>query len=184
MIKALAFIHKKTGLSDIDFRTYYENSHAPLASSLLTFEGYERNFIISKFNQSYESLGSISIFKYQSMKSLDVIGEQMESSKGDTLREDELKFMDVPKNFFILTESEDSINNMYEQKIFYPAKKIQELNALDNYSGLEKISENYVMGPHEIMGIAEYGVTNEISLSAMKAIAQDQTKVLFASSVS
>ena len=122
MIKALAFIHKKTGLSDIDFRAYYENSHAPLASSLLTFEGYERNFINSKFNQSYKSLGSISIFKYQSMRSLDVIGEQMESSKGDTLREDELKFMDVPKNFFILTESEDAINNMYEQKIFYPAK--------------------------------------------------------------
>ena len=184
MIKALAFIHKKTGLSDIDFRTYYENSHAPLASSLLTFEGYERNFINSKFNQSYKSLGSISIFKYQSMRSLDVIGEQMESSKGDILREDELKFMDVPKNFFILTESEDAINNMYEQKIFYPAKKIHELNTLDNYPGLEKISENYVIGHHEIIGIAEYGVTDEMSLSAMKAISQDQTKVLFASSVS
>ena len=184
MIKALAFIHKKTGLSDTDFRTYYENSHAPLASSLLTFEGYERNFINSKFNQSYESLGSISIFKYQSMKSLDVIGEQMESSKGDILREDELKFMDVPKNFFILTESEDSINNIYEQKIFYPAKKIQELNTLDNYPGLEKISENLVMGPNEIIGVAEYGVTDEMSLGAMEAIAQEQNQVLFASSVS
>ena len=184
MIKAIAFIHKKTGLSDIDFRTYYENSHAPLASSLLTFEGYERNFINSKFNQSFESLGSISIFKYQSMRSLDVIGEQMQSSKGDILREDELKFMDVPKNFFILTESEDLINNIYEQKIFYPAKKIQELNTLDNYPGLEKISENLVMGPDEIIGIAEYGVTDEISLSAMETILQEQNQVLFASSIS
>ena len=118
------------------------------------------------------------------MKSLDVIGEQMQSSKGDILREDELKFMDVPKNFFILTESEDSINNIYEQKIFYPAKKIQELNTLDNYPGLEKISENLVMGPDEIIGIAEYGVTDEISLSAMEAIAQEQNHVLFASSIS
>ena len=184
MIKALAFIHKKTGLSDADFRTYYENSHAPLASSLLTFEGYERNFINSKFNQSYESLGSISIFKYQSMRSLDVIGEQMQSSKGDILREDELKFMDVPKNFFILTESEDSINKIYEQKIFYPAKKIQELKTLDNYPKIEKISENLVMGPDEIIGIAEYGVTDEISLSDMEAIAQEQNQVLFASSIS
>jgi len=184
LIKALAFIHKKTGFTDTDFRAYYENSHAPLASSLLTFEGYERNFINSKFNQSFESLGSISIFKYQSMRSLDVIGEQMESSKGDILREDELKFMDVPKNFFILTESEDSTNSIYKQKIFYPAKKIQELNTLDNYPGLEKISDNYVVGPHEIIGIAEYGVTNEMSLSAMEKIAQDQTKALFASSVS
>ena len=58
------------------------------------------------------------------------------------------------------------------------------ISALDNYSGLEKISENYVMGSHEIIGIAEYGVTNEISLSALEAIAQNQTKVQFASSVS
>ena len=39
------------------------------------------------------------------------------------------------------------------------------------------------MGPDEIIGIAEYGVTDEMSLSAMKAISQDQTKVLFSSSV-
>ena len=40
------------------------------------------------------------------------------------------------------------------------------------------------MGPHEIMGIAEYGVTNEMSLSAMEAITQEQNQVLFTSSVS
>ena len=40
------------------------------------------------------------------------------------------------------------------------------------------------MGPHEIIGIAEYGVTNEISLSDIDAIAQKQNQVLFASSVS
>ena len=40
------------------------------------------------------------------------------------------------------------------------------------------------MGPHEIIGIAEYGVTDEISLSAMEAIAQEQNQVLFASSIS
>ena len=90
----------------------------------------------------------------------------------------------VPKNFFVLTKSEDSINNIYEQKIFYPAKKIQELNTLDNYPELEKISENLVMGPDEIIGIAEYGVTNEMSLSAMEAITQEQNQVLFTSSVS
>jgi len=40
------------------------------------------------------------------------------------------------------------------------------------------------MAPDEIIGIAEYGVSNEISLSAIEAIAQEQTKVLFASSIS
>ena len=90
----------------------------------------------------------------------------------------------MPKNFFILTESEDSINKIYEQKIFYPAKKIQELKTLDNYPKIEKISENLVMGPDEIIGIAEYGVTDEISLSDMEAIVQEQNQVLFASSIS
>ena len=54
----------------------------------------------------------------------------------------------------------------------------------DSYPGLEKISENYVMSPHEIIGIAEYGVTDEMSLGAMEAIAQEQNQVLFASSIS
>ena len=50
MIKALAFIHKKKGLSDGDFKNYYEKNHAPLATSLLTFEGYERNFVDANIN--------------------------------------------------------------------------------------------------------------------------------------
>ena len=86
LIKALAFIHKMDGLSDVDFRDYYENQHAPLASSLLSLEGYERNYVNSRLNPLYKSLGSISIFKYQSMESLDVVGKQMSSNAGDILR--------------------------------------------------------------------------------------------------
>ena len=37
-------------LSDADFKDYYENKHAPLASSLLTLEGYERNYVNSELN--------------------------------------------------------------------------------------------------------------------------------------
>ena len=73
MIKALAFIYKKKGLSDSDFKNYYEKNHAPLAISLLTFEGYERNFVNTKINPLYASLGSISIFQYQSVESLKYI---------------------------------------------------------------------------------------------------------------
>ena len=89
------------GLSDNDFRDYYENNHAPLASSLLSFEGYERNYINTELNPLYSSLGSISIFKYKSMKSLEVVSKQMSSDAGDTLRDDELKFMDASKNYFV-----------------------------------------------------------------------------------
>ena len=73
MIKALAFIYKKKGLSDDDFKNYYEKNHAPLATSLLTFEGYERNFVNANINPLFASLGSISIFQYQSIESLNDI---------------------------------------------------------------------------------------------------------------
>ena len=39
------------------------------------------------------------------------------------------------------------------------------------------------MGSNEITAIAEYGVTNEMPKSTFEAIAQEQTKALFASSV-
>ena len=85
------------GLSDNDFRNYYENNHAPLASSLLSFEGYERNYVNTELNPLYASLGSISIFKYKSMKSLEIVDKANVSDAGDTLRDDELKFMNVQK---------------------------------------------------------------------------------------
>ena len=79
------------GLSDIDFRNYYENQNAPLASSLLTLEGYERNYINSELNPLYNSLGSISIFQYQSIQSLEIVSKEMSSSAGAALRNDEQK---------------------------------------------------------------------------------------------
>ena len=40
------------------------------------------------------------------------------------------------------------------------------------------------MEPDEIIGIAEYGVTDKISLSAMETIVQEQNQVLFATPIS
>jgi len=111
LIKALAFIHKMDGLSDSDFRDYYENKHAPLASSLLSLEGYERNYINSKINPLLPSLGSISIFKYQSIESLNVI----------------IKFMDVSKNYFFLTQSDQLTEKEFNKKIFYSANNEDDL---------------------------------------------------------
>jgi len=41
------------GLSDSDFKDYYENKHAPLAASLLSLEGYERNYLIQRLIHYY-----------------------------------------------------------------------------------------------------------------------------------
>jgi hypothetical protein len=171
------------GLSDSDFRDYYENKHAPLASSLLSFEGYERNYIDSALNPLFASLGSISIFQYQSMESLDVIGKQMSSDAGETLRNDEVKFMNVSKNYFVLTESKQLTEHEFNKKIFYMIKSHDELNLLDSYKGLKKISDNLIIEPNDSIGIAEYGITKEVSLDALEDLTQEHPQAMIASCV-
>jgi hypothetical protein len=184
LIKALAFIHKIVGLSDSDFRDYYENKHAPLASSLLSFEGYERNYISAELNPLFTSLGSISIFTYESMASLDIIGKQMSSDAGDTLRDDEVKFMDVSKNYFVLTESNQLTEMEFNKKIFYSANSEDNLNLLDSYEGIEKISNNLIIEPNEIMGIVEYGITKKVSFDTLKNLTQEHPQAMIASCIS
>ena len=184
LIKALAFIHKMDGLSDSDFREYYENSHAPLASSLLSLEGYERNYVNSGLNPLYSSLGSISIFKYQSMESLDVINKEMSSDAGDILRNDEVKFMNVPKNYFVLTQSDELTKIKFNKKIFYSVNSMEKLNLLDSYDGIKKISDNLVIEPNKIVGIAEYGITKEASLNSLEHLTQEHPQAIIASCIS
>ena len=171
------------GLSDDDFRDYYENQHAPLASSLLSFESYERNYINSELNPLYKSLGSISIFKYQSMESLNVIEKRMSSDAGDILRNDEVKFMNVPKNYFILTQSDQLTEMEFNKKIFYSANDSENLNLLDAYDGIIKISDNLVIEPNQIFGIAEYGITKEASLDTLEHLTQEHPQAIIASCI-
>ncbi len=183
LIKALAFIHKMDGLSDDDFRDYYEKQHAPLASSLLSLEGYERNYVNSELNPLYKSLGSISIFKYQSMEALDVVGKQMSSDAGDILRNDEVKFMNVPKNYFVLTQSDQLTEMEFNKKIFYSVRDMKNLNLLDSYDGIKKISDNLVIEPNEIFGIAEYGINKEASLDTLEHLTQEHPQAIITSCV-
>ena len=172
------------GLSDNDFRDYYENNHAPLASSLLSFEGYERNYINTDLNPLYSSLGSISIFKYKSMKSLEIVSKQMSSDAGDTLRDDELKFMDASKNYFVLTESKQLSEQEFNKKIFYHANSENDLNLLDSFSGIIKISNNLFIEPNKTIGIAEYGINQNVSFDTLKRLMQEHPQALIASCIS
>jgi len=184
MIKALAFIYKKKGLSDGDFKNYYEKNHAPLATSLLTFEGYERNFVNANINPLFASLGSISIFQYQSIESLNDIEEQMSSDAGDTLREDELKFMDVAKNYFVLTQSDQLTEQRFKKKIFYTCNDKDDLTSLNSYEGLKKISDNIILESTEMFGIAEYGITPKAEFDVLKKLIQEHPKAIITSCVS
>ena len=56
------------------------------------------------------------------MQSLEIVGKEMSSSAGDILRNDELKFMDVSKNYHVLTRVKSINKNKFKKKIFYPLK--------------------------------------------------------------
>jgi hypothetical protein len=179
LIKAIAFIHKKKSLSNQEFQLYYETSHSPLAKSLLTFEHYERNYIDSAFSSSVDGLGSISIFKYESEKSLGVIAKQMSSSAGDVLREDELNFMNVPLNFYVFSGSSENIASKFQRKIFYLATEESDFEILESQIGLEKISDNLVSDHHEIIGVPEYGIMQHMQLEDLNILQQKFPNLIF-----
>ena len=136
---------------------------------MLTFEHYERNYVDLDFGSS-DDIGSISIFKYASEKSLGVIAEQMGSSAGDTLREDELNFMDVPLNFYVFTGSSENLASKFQRKIFHLAMEESDFQMLENQIGLEKISDNLVTDHHEIIGVPEYGIMQQMQFEDMKIL--------------
>lgn len=178
LIKALAFIHKKHLLSQADFQNYYEDQHAPLAKSLLAFESYERNYIDPVIHCPIKDLGSISVFKYASEKSLGILAEQMSSTPGDTLRKDELNFMNVPLNFYIFTNSTDESSFEFKRKIFYVAREQNQLGRLDGIRGIEKISENLIENPQLMIGIPEYGVSEELSVEDLRMVTSNFPEVM------
>ena len=184
MIKAIAFIYKKKSLSHKEFQHYYETQHSPLAKSLLTFECYERNYVDLAFNSSNDAIGSVSIFKYESEKSLGVIAEQMGSSAGDVLREDELNFMDVPLNFYVFTGSSENQASKFQKKIFYLALEKSDLQMLEKQIGLEKISDNLVSDHPEIIGVPEYGVMQNMQLEDLQVVQKKFPNLIFTNSFS
>jgi len=183
LIKALAFIHKKSSLTNAKFQDYYETRHAPLAKSLLTFESYERNYIDPIFNSPIKDLGSISIFKYSSEEALGILAEQMMSDAGDTLRNDELNFMNVPLNFYVFTNSIEDISITHNRKIFYVAKDHDQLTRLDSENGIEKISENLIVDDNDMIGIPEYGISQTMKLKDLEIIAKKFPGLIFSNTI-
>jgi len=183
LIKALAFIHKKSSLTNAKFQDYYETRHAPLAKSLLTFESYERNYMDPILISPIENLGSISIFKYSSEEALGILAEQMMSDTGDTLRNDELNFMNVPLNFYVFTNSIEDISLTHNRKIFYIAKDHDQLTRLDRENGIEKISENLIVDSNDMIGIPEYGISQTMKFKDLEIIAKKFPGLIFSNSI-
>jgi hypothetical protein len=54
---------------------------------------------------------------------------------------------------------------------------------LDSYEGIRKISNNILLEPNEVIGVAEYGIMKDASLSTLEQLTQEHPQALIASSV-
>jgi len=150
LIKAISFIFKKLSLTQNQFVEHYENSHAPLARSILEFTHYERNHIL---NVSAGNPSCISIFKYSSEELLKKTQKILQDYPKE-LKEDELKFMDFDKNYYYFVDEEVLSSKKFKYKVFSK-------NEI-HHDQLHGISVNKIIDQEST--IFEYG--SELDLSA------------------
>ena len=110
------------------FVEHYENSHAPLARSILEFSHYERNHIL---NLSTGDPSCISIFKYSSEELLKKTQKILQDYPKE-LKEDELKFMDFDKNYYHFVYEKISSLKKFKYKVFSKNENII-LESKDNW---------------------------------------------------
>ena len=132
------------------FVEHYENSHAPLARSILEFSHYERNHVL---NLSTGDPSCISIFKYSSEELLKKTQKILQDYPKE-LKEDELKFMDFDKNYYHFVYEKISSLKKFKYKVFSK-------NEIHN-DQLHEISVNKIIDQEST--IFEYG--SELDLSA------------------
>jgi len=108
MVKVIALIKKKPGLSREEFVRHYEEVHAPLAVKYFpTLKRYVRNHIITSPDAKELDFDCITEFWYDDMRGhqavLDVLGDY-KTEIGQIFRDDEEKFMDGSKTVGFLVE--------------------------------------------------------------------------------
>ena len=98
MIKAIALIKRKPGLSQEEFSRHYEEMHAPLALKYFpTIKRYVRNYIITPPGVEEPEFDCITEFWFDSMAGAQAVTDALGEYKteiGQVFREDEDKFMD------------------------------------------------------------------------------------------
>lgn len=104
MIKAIAFIRRKAGVSREEFARHYEEVHAPLGMRLIpSMRGYTRNHVLGTLGGDV-GFDCIATFRYDSRQAaLDVL-DFSRSDAGQPLRDDEATFMDSGKTVSLLVE--------------------------------------------------------------------------------
>jgi hypothetical protein len=101
LIKVISLIVRKSELSREQFAEHYEQIHVPLAlRSLDGFRGYTRNYLGELIVGAPATFDCASEFWYADRAAIDRTMKFMASAESQALHDDELSFMDRPRNTF------------------------------------------------------------------------------------
>lgn len=104
MIKAIAFIQRKPGISREEFARHYEEVHAPLAVRLIpTMRGYSRDHLVRPL-VGEAGFDCITTFRYDALEDAAAVFSLWQSDAGQPFRDDEATFMDTSKNISLIVE--------------------------------------------------------------------------------
>jgi uncharacterized protein (TIGR02118 family) len=103
MIKAIALIKRKDGLSREEFAEHYEEVHAPLILSLMpALRRYVRNHVLETPGTGESPFDCITEFWVDSSEDGTQSLAFWESEAGRVIRDDETKFIDTSKTVISL----------------------------------------------------------------------------------
>jgi len=103
MIKEIALMKKKQGLSLDEFARYYKETCAPLAVRHVGMKRYVLNFAMSlpSGEQPYDAVAEV---WWDDMQSFQAASELMQSEKGKVLLDSLDNFADFSQTILLLTE--------------------------------------------------------------------------------
>jgi len=109
MVKAIALIKRKSGLSREDFRQHYEEVHAPLIlKHSVGLKKYVRNHIIVPVGAEEPDFDCITELWYDSVGDYKASIAVWSTKAGQVIRNDEDSFLDRSKLAFFLVEEKVS----------------------------------------------------------------------------
>ncbi|MBT4364112.1 MAG: EthD domain-containing protein [Desulfobacterales bacterium] len=110
MVKTIALIKKKAGISREEFIMYYEEVHAPLAlKHLPMIKKYTRNHIFKNPAIEGPDFDCITELWLDSNADVKKLLNFVQSDAGKVIRDDEEKFLDRENTKFIMVDEKISI---------------------------------------------------------------------------
>lgn len=109
MVKAIALIKRKPGLSREEFVRHYEEVHAPLALKYFpTFKRYVRNYVLPVPGIEDAEFDCLTEVWYDNMEGYQSVINVLESESGQAIKNDAETFMDTSKQISFLVKEKVS----------------------------------------------------------------------------